>query len=90
MKYYSTSADNQQVGDEDIPAFVGLAICLVMMTGLLCFVLKMFARARFVRPRRYANAAIPPPLTVSGMFQLHINQNKSKSMIIFVVHVFII
>lgn len=53
-----------------------------MLSALICFVLKIFARARFARPRRYADARINPPLTVSetyAAFALAANASTSSS-----------
>lgn len=50
----------------DVPTLLGLGLALSMLSALICLVLKIFARARFARPRRYADARINPPLTVSG------------------------
>ncbi|XP_068203135.1 uncharacterized protein [Palaemon carinicauda] len=50
----------------DVPTLLGLGLGMSMLSALICFVLKIFARARFARPRRYADARINPPLTVSG------------------------
>ncbi|XP_042883711.1 uncharacterized protein LOC122260480 isoform X6 [Penaeus japonicus] len=50
----------------DVPTLLGLGLGMSVLSALICLVLKIFARARFVRPRRYADARINPPLTVSG------------------------
>ncbi|KAK8733109.1 hypothetical protein OTU49_006761 [Cherax quadricarinatus] len=50
----------------DVPTLLGLGLGMSVLSALICLVLKIFARARFVRPRRYADAHINPPLTVSG------------------------
>lgn len=50
----------------DMPTFLGMVLALSLFSAVICLVLKIFARARYARTRRYANAAIPPPLTVSG------------------------
>ncbi|KAL7642576.1 UNVERIFIED_CONTAM: hypothetical protein RMT77_007137 [Armadillidium vulgare] len=56
------------ITQKDIPTFLGFGLGLSMLSALICLVLRIFARARFARPRRYANAAIPPPLTVSETY----------------------
>ncbi|KAF2362192.1 hypothetical protein FHG87_007054 [Trinorchestia longiramus] len=51
----------------DMPTFLGMGLALSMFSAALCLVLKIFSRARYGRTRRYANANIPPPLTVSAV-----------------------
>ncbi|XP_023289286.1 uncharacterized protein LOC105701122, partial [Orussus abietinus] len=58
----------------DVPTLLGVATGLAVLTGLICFVLKLFSRARYARPRHYANANHAPlfssdtgiPLTLHG------------------------
>ncbi|XP_050714365.1 histone H3.v1-like isoform X3 [Eriocheir sinensis] len=66
----------------DVPTLLGLGLALSMLSALICLVLKIFARARFARPRRYADARINPPLTVSetyAAFALAANASSSSS-----------
>lgn len=50
----------------DIPTLLGVASCLAIFTALICFVLKLFSRARYSRPRHYANANHAPPMLFSS------------------------
>ncbi|CAL4070124.1 unnamed protein product [Meganyctiphanes norvegica] len=52
----------------DVPTLLGLGLGMSVFSLLICLVLKIFARARFVRPRGYADAHINPPLTVSETY----------------------
>lgn len=66
----------------DVPTLLGLGLGMSVLSALICLVLKIFARARFVRPRRYADARINPPLTVSetyAAFALAANASTSSS-----------
>nr|XP_053647447.1 uncharacterized protein LOC128698978 isoform X3 [Cherax quadricarinatus] len=66
----------------DVPTLLGLGLGMSVLSALICLVLKIFARARFVRPRRYADAHINPPLTVSetyAAFALAANASTSSS-----------
>ncbi|KAK7081709.1 hypothetical protein SK128_017610 [Halocaridina rubra] len=73
---------NLQSLKADVPTLLGLGLGMSVLSALICFVLKMFARARFARPRRYADARINPPLTVSetyAAFALAANASTSSS-----------
>ncbi|XP_066963007.1 uncharacterized protein [Macrobrachium rosenbergii] len=73
---------NLQTLKADVPTLLGLGLGMSMLSALICFVLKIFARARFARPRRYADARINPPLTVSetyAAFALAANASTSSS-----------
>ncbi|XP_011497800.1 PREDICTED: uncharacterized protein LOC105362146 [Ceratosolen solmsi marchali] len=51
----------------DLPTLLGVASGIAVLTGLICFVLKLFSRARYTRPRHYANAGqAPPPMLFSS------------------------
>ncbi|XP_043287162.1 uncharacterized protein [Venturia canescens] len=50
----------------DVPTLLGVASGLAVFTGLICFVLKLFSRARYTRPRHYANANHAPPTLFSS------------------------
>ncbi|XP_066582537.1 uncharacterized protein [Prorops nasuta] len=50
----------------DIPTLLGIASGIAVFTGLICFVLKLFSRARYTRPRHYANASHAPPMLFSN------------------------
>ncbi|XP_071543838.1 uncharacterized protein [Panulirus ornatus] len=68
--------------EADVPTLLGLGLGMSVLSALICLVLKIFARARFVRPRRYADAHINPPLTVSetyAAFALAANASTSSS-----------
>lgn len=73
---------NLQTLTADVPTLLGLGLGMSVLSALICFVLKIFARARFARPRRYADARINPPLTVSetyAAFALAANASTSSS-----------
>ena len=55
-----------------IPTFMMMGLGLSMFSAVICLVLKIFASARYSRTRRYANAHINPPLTVSGNIETFI------------------
>ncbi|XP_023313575.1 uncharacterized protein LOC106659243 isoform X2 [Trichogramma pretiosum] len=44
----------------DLPTLLGVFSGIAVFTGLICFVLKLFSRARYTRPRHYASAAGHP------------------------------
>jgi len=50
----------------DLSALFGVATGLAIFTALICFVLKLFSRARYSRPRHYANANLAPPILFSS------------------------
>ncbi|XP_076678395.1 uncharacterized protein LOC143374280 isoform X2 [Andrena cerasifolii] len=50
----------------DIPTLLCIASGIAIFTGMICFVLKLFSRARYSRPRHYANANHPPPMLFSS------------------------
>ncbi|XP_071443655.1 uncharacterized protein [Hetaerina americana] len=50
----------------DVPTLLGVASGLAVFTALICFVLKLFSRARFARPRHFANANLAPPILFSS------------------------
>ncbi|XP_033213708.1 uncharacterized protein LOC117170779 [Belonocnema kinseyi] len=50
----------------DIPTLLGIASGLAVLTGLICFVLKLFSSARYTRPRHFANANHAPPMLFSS------------------------
>lgn len=50
----------------DVPTLFGVATGLAIFTALICFVLKLFSRARYSRPRHYANANLAPPILFSS------------------------
>ncbi|XP_046420841.1 uncharacterized protein [Neodiprion pinetum] len=50
----------------DVPTLLGVASGLAIFTALICFVLKLFSRARYTRPRHYANANHAPPMLFSS------------------------
>ncbi|XP_014603067.1 PREDICTED: uncharacterized protein LOC106786332 isoform X3 [Polistes canadensis] len=50
----------------DIPTLLCIASGIAVFTGMICFVLKLFSRARYSRPRHYANANHPPPMLFSS------------------------
>ncbi|XP_024941243.1 uncharacterized protein LOC107268219 isoform X2 [Cephus cinctus] len=50
----------------DVPTLFGVATGLAVFTALICFVLKLFSRARYTRPRHYANANHAPPMLFSS------------------------
>ncbi|XP_076295561.1 uncharacterized protein LOC143216421 isoform X3 [Lasioglossum baleicum] len=50
----------------DIPTLLCIASGIAIFTAMICFVLKLFSRARYSRPRRYANANHAPPMLFSS------------------------
>ncbi|XP_076650892.1 uncharacterized protein LOC143357991 isoform X4 [Halictus rubicundus] len=50
----------------DIPTLLCIASGIAIFTGMICFVLKLFSRARYTRPRHYANANHAPPMLFSS------------------------
>ncbi|XP_015174692.1 PREDICTED: uncharacterized protein LOC107065479 isoform X4 [Polistes dominula] len=50
----------------DVPTLLCIASGIAVFTGMICFVLKLFSRARYSRPRHYANANHPPPMLFSS------------------------
>jgi uncharacterized membrane protein YagU involved in acid resistance len=46
----------------DVNTLFGMAAGIAVITGLICFVLKLYSRARYAPPRHYANANLPPPI----------------------------
>ncbi|XP_048507417.1 uncharacterized protein LOC105683652 isoform X1 [Athalia rosae] len=50
----------------DVPTLLGVASGLAIFGALICFVLKLFSRARYSRPRHYANANHAPPMLFSS------------------------
>ncbi|XP_047740996.1 uncharacterized protein LOC125179346 [Hyalella azteca] len=64
----------------DMPSFLGMGLALSMFSAVLCLVLKIFARARYGRTRRFANANIAPPLTVSETYAAFALANSQGSL----------
>ncbi|XP_078032853.1 uncharacterized protein LOC144467782 isoform X3 [Augochlora pura] len=50
----------------DIPTLLCIASGIAIFTAMICFVLKLFSRARYTRPRHYANANHAPPMLFSS------------------------
>ncbi|XP_076376790.1 uncharacterized protein LOC143259242 isoform X3 [Megalopta genalis] len=50
----------------DIPTLLCIASGIAIFTAMICFVLKLFSRARYSRPRHYANANHAPPMLFSS------------------------
>ncbi|KAK0174180.1 hypothetical protein PV328_007289 [Microctonus aethiopoides] len=50
----------------DMPTLLGIVSGIAVLTGLICFVLKLFSRARYTRPRHYADANHAPPMLFSS------------------------
>ncbi|XP_077271902.1 uncharacterized protein LOC143902670 isoform X2 [Temnothorax americanus] len=50
----------------DLPTLLCIASGIAIFTGMICFVLKLFSRARYSRPRHYANANHAPPMLFSS------------------------
>ncbi|KAJ8682435.1 hypothetical protein QAD02_018227 [Eretmocerus hayati] len=48
-----------------LPTLLGVAAGITVFTGAICFTLKLFSRARYTRPRNYANAASAAPILYS-------------------------
>ncbi|XP_011862695.1 PREDICTED: uncharacterized protein LOC105559197 isoform X2 [Vollenhovia emeryi] len=49
----------------DLPTLLCIASGIAIFTAMICFVLKLFSRARYSRPRHYANANHAPPMLFS-------------------------
>ena len=49
-----------------VPAIVGLTIGLSILSFLLCFLFRLFARGQYPRSRGYGDANIPPTITLEG------------------------
>lgn len=50
----------------DLPTLLGVITGIAILTGLICFVLKLFSSNRYPHPRHYANANLAPPLLFSS------------------------
>ncbi|KYN05449.1 PREDICTED: uncharacterized protein LOC108771656 [Cyphomyrmex costatus] len=50
----------------DIPTLLFIASGIAIFTAMICFVLKLFSRARYSRPRHFANANHAPPMLFSS------------------------
>ncbi|OAD52102.1 hypothetical protein WN48_03057 [Eufriesea mexicana] len=50
----------------NIPTLLCIASGIAVFTAMICFVLKLFSRARYSRPRHYANANHAPPMLFSS------------------------
>ncbi|XP_053976239.1 uncharacterized protein LOC128874998 isoform X5 [Hylaeus volcanicus] len=50
----------------DVPTLLCIASGIAIFTAMICFVLKLFSRARYSRPRHYANANHAPPMLFSS------------------------
>ncbi|XP_020294967.1 uncharacterized protein LOC109860358 isoform X2 [Pseudomyrmex gracilis] len=50
----------------DLPTLVCIASGIAIFTAMICFVLKLFSRARYSRPRHYANANHAPSMLFSS------------------------
>ncbi|XP_026674045.1 uncharacterized protein LOC108630811 isoform X6 [Ceratina calcarata] len=50
----------------NIPTLLCIASGIAIFTAMICFVLKLFSRARYTRPRHYANANHAPPMLFSS------------------------
>ncbi|XP_011700478.1 PREDICTED: uncharacterized protein LOC105457487 [Wasmannia auropunctata] len=50
----------------DLPTLLFIASGIAIFTAMICFVLKLFSRARYSRPRHYANANHAPPMLFSS------------------------
>ncbi|EEB18597.1 conserved hypothetical protein [Pediculus humanus corporis] len=50
----------------DLPTLLGVATGIAVLTGLLCFVLRLFSGNRYPPTRHYANANLAPPLLFSS------------------------
>ncbi|KAL0109329.1 hypothetical protein PUN28_014425 [Cardiocondyla obscurior] len=50
----------------DLPTLLCIASGIAIFTAMICFVLKLFSRARYSRPRHYANANHAPPMLFSS------------------------
>jgi len=60
----------------DLHTLFGMAAGIAVITGLICFVLKLYSRARYSPPRHYANAGLPPPIlfaSETGVYFLSIH-----------------
>ncbi|XP_031825823.1 uncharacterized protein LOC116424043 isoform X2 [Nomia melanderi] len=67
----------------DIPTLLCIASGIAIFTAMICFVLKLFSRARYSRPRHYANANHAPPMLFSSdtgiPLTLHTGRPSSRS-----------
>ncbi|KAK6617506.1 hypothetical protein RUM44_005094 [Polyplax serrata] len=50
----------------DLPTLLGVATGIAVLTGLLCFVLRLFSSNRYPATRHYGNANLSPPLLFSN------------------------
>ncbi|XP_050452538.1 uncharacterized protein LOC126852103 isoform X1 [Cataglyphis hispanica] len=50
----------------DLPTLLCIASGIAIFTAMICFVLKLFSRARYSRPRHYANANHAPSMLFSS------------------------
>lgn len=50
----------------DLPTLLGVATGIALLTGLLCFVLRLFSGNRYPATRHYGNANLAPPLLYSS------------------------
>ncbi|XP_011268511.1 uncharacterized protein LOC105258738 isoform X2 [Camponotus floridanus] len=50
----------------DLPTLLCIASGIAIFTAMICFVLKLFSRARYSRPRHYANANHAPAMLFSS------------------------
>jgi hypothetical protein len=74
----------------DVPTLLGVATGLAIFTALICFVLKLFSRARYSRPRHYANANLAPPILFSSETgQCSILNQNADVCIILLIHEYI-
>ncbi|XP_068081838.1 uncharacterized protein [Anabrus simplex] len=79
---------DQVILNTDVPTLFGVATGLAIFTGLICFVLKLFSRARYARPRHYANANLAPPILFSSetgsrrpsLASIHSSASSSRSL----------
>lgn len=67
----------------DLPTLLGVITGIAVLTGLICFVLKLFSSNRYPHPRHYANANLAPPLLFSSDNQW-INGMNTKSLPMFI------
>lgn len=63
----------------DLPTLLGVITGIAILTGLICFVLKLFSSNRYPHPRHYANANLAPPLLFSSDNQWINGMNIYKS-----------
>ncbi|KAL0270861.1 UNVERIFIED_CONTAM: hypothetical protein PYX00_008132 [Menopon gallinae] len=62
----SFCSEDQVVVSTDLPTLLGVATGIAVLTGLICFVLKLFNNNRYPNRRRYNNANMAPPLLFSS------------------------